>query len=69
MRTAAFFPLMGQSGESLNFENDQVFSRQKNKLITLTANRLTVIASRGKQIFQKKKTIGATPNFQAIRGL
>jgi len=48
---------MGQSGESLNFENDQVFSRQKNKLITLTANRLTVIASRGKQIFQKKKTI------------
>jgi len=33
MRNAAFFPLMGQSGESLTFENDRVFSKQKNKLI------------------------------------
>jgi hypothetical protein len=53
MGTAAFFPLMGQSGESLNFENDRVFSKQKNKLITLTANRLTVIAT-GVNKFKKK---------------
>jgi hypothetical protein len=56
MRTAAFFPLMGQSSESLNFENDQVFSKQKNKLIKLTVNRLPVIASSGEQIFHKKKS-------------
>ena len=50
MRTVVFFTLMGQSGESLNFENDQVFSKQKNKLLKLTVNRMTVIASRGEKI-------------------
>jgi len=65
MRTAAFFLLIGQSGERLNFENDRVFSKQKNMMIKLTVNRMTVIASRSEQIF-KNKTLGATPKFQAI---
>jgi hypothetical protein len=42
---------MRQSGQNLNFENDRAFSKQKNMLIKLTVNRMTVIANRGAQIF------------------